>query len=91
MTERQFTKEQNGADWLVALYSKQRLSDAQLQQWQVALAVPSQQVVSTVEQLLGKALVPWQAVKFAPQKMQFSVNADAKGSIVPLLVKINGN
>ena len=91
LTERQFVKEQSGADWLVVLYSKQRLSVAQLQQWQEAISVPSQQVVSTVEQLLGKALVPWQSVKFTPKKMQFSVNADAKGSIVPLLVKINGN
>lgn len=91
LTERQFTKEQNGADWLVVLYSKNRLNDAQLQKWQEAMAVPSQQVVSTVEQLLGKTLVPWQEIKFTSQKMQFSVNANATGSIVPLLVKINGN
>jgi hypothetical protein len=90
VTERGFDKVQNGADWLITLYSKERLNDEQLNRWINQLQVAESEVVPTLQRLLGNRMVPWQNVTFAPNEFRFTVKGES-GSIVPLIVKVNGN
>lgn len=87
--ERGFNKEQNGADWLIVLYSKDPLTGEQLSRWTSQLRVSETEVVPTLERLLGGQMVPWENIAFAPNALRFTVQS-AQGQIVPLLIKING-